>query len=316
MADKVLKIIFAGTPAFGLPALQAISASRHQVIGVYTQPDKPAGRGLELKYSPIKEWGLMKHIPIFQPEHFKEEANIRELSALKPDLMIVIAYGLILPQAVLDIPPLGCVNVHASLLPSYRGASPIQQAILAGDQESGVTIMAMDSGMDTGPILKTKACDLDDNETSASLHDKLSMLALEPLMDVIDALAEGSIEPMPQNNSLATYAPKIKKEAALIDWTKEASVLERQVRAYKPWPIAYTFADGQLIRIHEAFVEEQTSKHQPGIILAIDKKGVLVATGQGTLRITRLQFSGTKVLAVSDWVNSNAAKNLMNAILQ
>lgn len=317
MSDKTnLTIVFAGTPAFGLPSLQALADSKHRLVGIYTQPDKPAGRGLTMQASPVKSWALDHKVPVYQPGNFKSEEVIAELASLAPDLIVVIAYGLILPQAVLSIPHLGCINVHASLLPRWRGASPIQQSILAGDTETGVTIMQMDAGLDTGDILTQEACSLSANETAASLHDKLSLLSINPLLTAIDGLANQRLHGIKQASQDATITTKIKKEQAHINWAQDACVLERQIRAYTPWPIAYTHADDRLLKIYAAFVEPTTFKALPGTVLSVDRNGLVVACGQQALRITRLQFAGGKILEVADWVNSGQAMALLNVVLQ
>ena len=300
---KSLNIVFAGTPAFALPCLNALATSKHQLQAVYTQPDRPAGRGRKLQASAVKEWAQAHQIPVFQPLNFKQEEAINELAAIAPDVIVVIAYGLILPRTVLELPRLGCINVHASLLPRWRGASPIQQAILHGDAETGVTIMQLDAGMDTGPMLARIPCTLAD-DTAEELHDRLSHLAAAPLLATLDAIAAGIAHASPQDNSLATHAPKIKKEDAAINWHKPAIEIDRQIRAFNPWPIAYTQAGDETLRIHQARIVDQTHTNKPGTILAIDKHGLLVATGEQALLIERLQFPGAKTMSVADWLHA------------
>lgn len=299
-----LNIVFAGTPAFTCPALDALAASKHHISAVYTQPDRPAGRGRRMQASPAKQWADAHQIPVYQPLNFKNQAAQDELKALKPDILVVIAYGLILPQAVLDIPRLGCINVHASLLPNWRGASPIQASLLHGDAETGVTIMQLDAGMDTGPMLARATCKIPENATANSLHDTLAQLAAEPLLETLDALAEGRAHPVVQDHEHATYAPKITKQDALIHWYKPAIHIERQIRAYNPWPIARTEADGQTLRIHQARALEQITDAEPGTVLSLDATGMRVATGEGILCIETIQFAGGKALSVSDWLNA------------
>lgn len=311
-----LRIVFAGTPEFGLPCLEALSLSQHRLIAVYTQPDRPAGRGRKLQPSAVKRWAIEQQLPVHQPLNFKSTEAVETLAALKPDLMVVIAYGLILPAAVLAIPRLGCINVHASLLPRWRGASPIQQAILQGDKQSGVTIMHMDIGLDTGDALAEVSCEIDNLETAGSLHDKLSQLAPVPLMTTIEALAKGAIKASPQDNTQAVYAAKINKTDACIDWQKPATVIDRQIRAFNPWPIAYTQAGADVLRIHQAQIEQGNSNATPGTILAIDKKGLLVATGTDNLRIEIIQFPGGKAMKVADWMNAGRWPAFLNLILQ
>jgi methionyl-tRNA formyltransferase len=302
---NTLNIIFAGTPEFGLPCLDLLKNSTHSLQAIYTQPDRPAGRGRKLQASAVKEWALKHHIPVHQPPNFKDPAAIAELAALKPDVMVVIAYGLILPKTVLDIPRFGCINVHASLLPRWRGASPIQSAILQGDEESGVTIMQMDVGMDTGAMLRKVRCVLTREETAQSLHDKLSDIAAHPLLETLDALATLGTKPEVQNNELATYAKKINKEDALINWQQSAIEIDRKLRAFNPWPIAYTHLGAELVRIHQAQVIPQQSAQNPGTIIHLDKKGLVVATAQQSVLIEKIQFPGGKVISIADWLNSS-----------
>ncbi|MFC3908949.1 methionyl-tRNA formyltransferase [Legionella dresdenensis] len=311
-----LRIVFAGTPEFALPCLDALGQSGHELIAVYTQPDRPAGRGRKLQPSPVKSWALERNLPVYQPLNFKEPDAVDDLAQLAPDVMVVIAYGLILPRKVLAIPRLGCINVHASLLPYWRGASPIQHAVLHGDSESGITIMQMDAGMDTGDSLLEVRCPLAGDETAGTLHDKLAALAAEPLLAVLEQLADGKAEPKPQAHDLATYAGKISKDDALIDWTKTAIEIERRIRAFNPWPIAFTHAQDEVIRIHQAQAETKTCDAKPGTIVAIDKSGIQVATGDGLLRIQRLQFAGGKIITVADWLNSGKAQLAVNLVLQ
>lgn len=301
-----LRVVFAGTPEFGLPSLRALFQA-HQVKAVYTQPDRPAGRGRKLQASPVKEWAVENQIPVYQPLNFKDQSAIAELAALKPDVLVVIAYGLILPQAVLDIPKWGCINVHASLLPRWRGASPIQQAILHGDNQSGVTIMQMEKGLDTGPMWLAQTCPILPTDTAGLLHDKLKNLAPEALLSVLEKLPQENFHPQKQNDALATYAQKITKEEAAINWQQSAIVIDRQIRAYNPWPIAYTHYKDQLMRIHSAKLTEITSTKPPGTVLTIDKKGMLVATQDKALLLETIQFPGGRAIAVSDWLNANQA---------
>ncbi|VEG91302.1 methionyl-tRNA formyltransferase [Legionella spiritensis] len=311
-----LKIVFAGTPEFGIPCLNDIHNSRHQLLAVYTQPDRPAGRGRKLQPSAVKSWAIEHNIPVYQPVNFKNPAAVEELAALKPDLLVVIAYGLILPASVLATPSLGCINVHASLLPRWRGASPIQQAILHGDEQSGVTIMQMDAGLDTGDCLIKRSCHIDAQDTAGMLHDKLAALAPEALMTALDSLAQGTLKRHPQDNSRATYAGKISKTDARIDWRQPAQVIERQVRAFNPWPVAHTFLDEEPLRVYQSETDAGDSMAEPGTILAIDKEGMLVATGTGRLRIRMLQFPGGKAMTVAQWLNAGRAQQLVGMVLR
>ncbi|MDF1683248.1 MAG: methionyl-tRNA formyltransferase [Legionellaceae bacterium] len=299
-----LSIVFAGTPAFTCPALDALAASRHHLSAIYTQPDRPAGRGRRLQASPAKQWAKEHQIPVYQPLNFKHQEAQDELKALKPDILVVIAYGLILPQAVLDIPRLGCINVHASLLPNWRGASPIQSSILHGDAETGVTIMQLDAGMDTGPMLARATCEILADTTASSLHDTLAGLAASPLLETLDALADNRAHPIAQNHELSTYAPKITKQDAVIDWHKSAIHIERQIRAFNPWPIARTEAGEQTLRIHQARALSQSTDAEPGSIISLDGSGMLVATGENILCVDTVQFAGGKALSISDWLNA------------
>lgn len=303
-----LKIVFAGTPAFGLPCLDALAHSEHHLQAVYTQPDRPAGRGRKLQASAIKEWALAHEIPVYQPLNFKSPETVAELAALKPDVLIVIAYGLILPKIVLDIPKLGCVNVHASLLPRWRGASPIQHAILYGDTKSGVTIMQMDVGMDTGDMLHKVSCTITQTDTANTLHDKLAQISAAPLLRTLTELANNTAQPEIQNNELVTYAGKINKEDALINWHLTALEIDQKIRAFNPWPIAYTLIDNEVLRIHHAKVVATETTHAPGTVLNIDKKGMLIATGKHALLVEKIQFSGAKVITIADWLNSSKSQ--------
>ncbi|OGV33231.1 MAG: methionyl-tRNA formyltransferase [Legionellales bacterium RIFCSPHIGHO2_12_FULL_35_11] len=314
-----MKIIFAGTPEFGLPCLNAIWNSTHHLVAVYTQPDRRAGRGKKLHHSAIKEWAIIHSIPVYQPLNFKDDLSVQELIKLQPDLIVVIAYGLLLPMRVLTIPRYGCINVHASLLPRWRGASPIQQAILHGDLRTGITIMQMAAGLDTGPIAKQAAINIEPTDTALILHHKLAVLAVEPLLAIIDDLENITVEFTPQNDGMTTYAPKINKEDARLNWRASAILIERQIRAFLPWPVAHTYAGDELIRIHRAeVIELQKSKINaiPGTIITIDKYGMVVATMHGLLKITALQFASSKVLEIRDWFNSGKATPLIGALLQ
>lgn len=302
---KKLTIGFAGTPAFGIPSLSAIHQSGHDLKAVYTQPDRPAGRGRKLQASAIKSWAVEHHIPVFQPLNFKDDSTVQTLAALNLDLLVVIAYGLILPTRVLTLPRLGCINVHASLLPRWRGASPIQQAILHGDKETGVTIMQMDKGMDTGDILTMVSMPISAQDTSTSLHDKLAHLSVSPLLETITALASLSAFPVIQNHAEATYAPKITKEEACIHWHENASAIDQKIRAYNPWPIAYTHLHDTTIRIHQAKKIESTHQTSPGTILSMNTEGIRVATGDGIIEIQTLQLPGARALSVADWLHAN-----------
>ena len=311
-----MNIVFAGTPAFALLSLSALAASKHQLQAVYTQPDRPAGRGRQLQASPVKEWAETHHIPVYQPLNFKEDATIDALAALEPDLIVVIAYGLLLPKKVLTLPRLGCINVHASLLPRWRGASPIQQAIWHGDKETGITIMQMDEGLDTGDMLTKAHCPIHPRDTAGELHDRLSALAVAPLLTTLEALAHGQASPEKQETHLATLAPKITKPDAKIDWNQSAEDIDRHIRALNPWPIAHTTHQGLPLRIYEAYPLLETHKDTPGTILALDKNGLLVATGNGALLIKRLQCPGGKAMSITDWLSGIKVATYLGSQLQ
>ena len=311
-----MNIVFAGTPLFALPCLDAILHSEHHIKAVYTQPDRPKGRGHQLQSSPVKTWALTHGFAVHQPLNFKHPATIEAFAALAPDILIVIAYGLILPKAILEIPRYGCINVHASLLPRWRGASPIQHAILHQDAESGLTIMQMDEGMDTGDILTTVSCPLDPRETTETLHHKLSQLAPDLLLKVLHALSTGTQIAEPQPHHDASYAPKINKNHAAIDWHQKATTIDSLIRAFTPWPTAYTHAAGETVRIHQARVIPKPCSETPGTILAITQEGVYVATGLYILLIERLQFAGGKILHIADWLHANRPTLSVNLVLQ
>ncbi len=299
-----LKLIFAGTPDFAARHLAALLSSGHEVVAVYTQPDKPAGRGQKLTASPVKELALAHDLPVYQPASLRNEAAQAELAALGADLMVVVAYGLILPKAVLDTPRLGCINVHGSLLPRWRGAAPIQRSIWAGDAETGVTIMQMDVGLDTGAMIRKVTCPIASDETSASLYDKLAGLGPQALVDTLDAMAAGDTAAEPQDDALANYAEKLSKEEARIDWSMDAVAIERCIRAFNPWPISWFEVAGQTVKVWQAEVLPQAHGQAAGTLLKADKQGIEVATGQGVLRLLTLQPPGKKAMSVSDLLNS------------
>lgn len=300
-----LSLIFAGTPEFSVPALEALVASRHRVLAVYTQPDRPAGRGQQVTMSAVKQCALKHQMPVEQPQTLKDPAAVERLAHYQADLMIVVAYGLLLPKTVLDTPRLGCVNIHASLLPRWRGAAPIQRAIQAGDKESGVTIMQMDVGLDTGPMLLERVTPIDARETGESLHDRLSTLGAEAVIEAIDAIAAGTAKPVAQPKDGATYAAKIRKEEALIDWSKSAVDIDRHVRAFNPWPIAETRWNGQQLRVWEATPLDKKSSAAPGTVVATSSDGIEVATGEGTLQLTRVQAAGRKAMPAADFLRAH-----------
>lgn len=299
-----LNVVFAGTPEFAAEHLKAVLDSRHRVVGVYTQPDRPAGRGRKLMPSPVKTVAEAAGIPVYQPESFKKDpAAIEQLAALNADLMIVVAYGLLLPRAVLDTPRLGCINVHASLLPRWRGAAPIHRALLAGDERTGVTIMQMNAGLDTGDMLLKAECVIEPRETSASLHDKLIELGRPALVDALDGLETGRLTPEPQDDSQATYAHKLNKAEGEIDWRQSAQAIDRRIRGLTPWPGAYTHWQGEPVRIHQAEAVSETRSGEPGSLI-VERDRLLVVCGEQCLDLRQLQLPGKKAMAVRDILNA------------
>lgn len=300
-----LSLIFAGTPEFSVPALEALIASRHRVVAVYTQPDRPSGRGQQVTMSAAKQCALRHEIPVEQPPTLKDVAAVERLAHWSSDLMIVVAYGLLLPKNVLETPRLGCVNIHASLLPRWRGAAPIQRAIQSGDQETGITIMQMDVGLDTGPMLLERVTPIGPRETAATLHDRLASIGAEAIVEAIDTIAAGRATPRAQPQEGATYAAKIRKEEALIDWTKPAVEIDRLVRAFNPWPIAETRWNGQQLRVWEASPLATKVSAAPGTVIATSAAGIDVATGHSVLQLTRVQAAGRKAMPAADFLKAN-----------
>jgi methionyl-tRNA formyltransferase len=300
-----LRIAFAGTPQFALPALRVLLASTHRVVGVLTQPDRPAGRGREVRASPIKLLSQKAGLPLAQPASLKTPEGRAALAAWAPDLLVVVAYGLILPPAVLALPRLGCVNIHGSLLPRWRGAAPIQRAILAGDAETGVTIMQLDEGLDTGPMLLERRRPIHSHDTAGDLHDALSELGAAALAEAVEGLAAGTLKSRPQPADGATYAPKIEKSEARIDWSASASALDRQVRAFNPWPMAETSFAGESLKMLRARVAEQpASDAAPGTVLGIADDGLRVVCGDGVLAVRELQRAGKRPVSARDFANA------------
>ena len=307
-----LRIVFAGTPDFAVPSLRAV-AQRGEVVAAYTQPDRPAGRGRGLQASPVKLEALRRGIPVLQPESLKSERSRDALRALQPDLMVVVAYGLLLPQRILDIPKFGCWNVHASLLPRWRGAAPIQRAIEAGDRETGVCLMQMEKGLDTGPVLLSQKLAIGDDETGGELHDRLAELGAQTLSDGLELLLVG-VRPVPQPQPEAgvSYAHKLEKHEAKLDWSQPATVLANKVRAFHPWPIAEAEVAGERVRIHAAEALPSMQRAVPGALLAASRDGIDIACGEGMLRIHDLQRDGGKPITATDYVN--ARRDLQQAV--
>jgi methionyl-tRNA formyltransferase len=308
-----LRLVFAGTPEFAAEHLKALLGSRHQVIAVYTQPDRPAGRGQKLMPSPVKQLAVEHGIPVLQPPTLRDPAAQDELKALGADLMVVVAYGLILPQVVLDTPRLGCINSHASLLPRWRGAAPIQRAVQAGDTESGVTVMQMEAGLDTGPMLFKVTTPISAQDTGGSLHDRLAQMGPEAVLEAIEGLAAGTLKGEVQDDAQANYAHKLNKDEARLDWSRPAVELERLVRAFNPWPICHSTLDGEPLKVLAAALGD--GKGQPGQILAASKDGLTVACGDGALRLTRLQLPGGKPLNFADLFNSRREQFAVGKVL-
>ena len=299
-----LRIIFAGTPDFAARHLDALLSSGHQVVGVFTQPDRPAGRGKKLMPSPVKVLAEEHGLPVFQPASLRPQENQQLVADLNADVMVVVAYGLILPKAVLDMPRLGCINVHGSLLPRWRGAAPIQRSLWAGDADTGVTIMQMDVGLDTGDMLYKLSCPITDEDTSATLYDKLAELGPKSLIDTLQQLADNRVQPEVQDEALVTYADKLSKEEARLDWSLPAAQLERCIRAFNPWPMSWLEIDGQPVKVWQASVIAGPVNAAPGTIVEANKQGIQVATVEGILNLESLQPAGKKAMSAQDLLNS------------
>ncbi|WP_019605574.1 methionyl-tRNA formyltransferase [Teredinibacter turnerae] len=296
------KLIFAGTPEFAAAHLRALLASEHDIVAVYTQPDRPAGRGKKLTASPVKTLAQEHDLPVYQPASLRSAEAQAELAALGAEVMIVVAYGLILPQAVLDAPRLGCLNVHGSILPRWRGAAPIQRAIEAGDTYSGVTIMQMDAGLDTGAMLLKRECPIQINDTASDLHDRLAELGPPALLDTLAQLED--LTPEAQDDTQANYAHKIEKAEALLNWRLPAVQLHRQIRAFNPFPICYTMLNGDRLRIHSA--ELCDMRGEPGAVLVADRDRLVIACGEASLAVTRLQLPGKKAMTPAEFANGHS----------
>lgn len=298
-----MRLVFAGTPDFAATALTALLGTQHTIVGVYSQPDRPAGRGRKLQPSPVKQVALDNAIPVFQPESLKSPEAQQELASLQPDVMIVAAYGLILPESVLAIPTHGCLNIHASLLPRWRGAAPIHRAIADGDESTGITIMQMDRGLDTGAMLLKTSTAIEPTDTGGSLHDRLANMGSDAIVEALALLEEGELSGDVQNDEQACYAHKLSKEEGHIDWSQSAATIERLVRAFNPWPGTFTDLQQQRLRIHEAAAIDEHSQKPAGTVIRREREGIDVACGTGTLRITRLQLPGSRAQSVNDLIN-------------
>lgn len=306
-----MKIVFMGTPDFSVPTLETLIHSEHEVIGVVTQPDKPKGRGKEIQMSPVKETALKYEIPVYQPMRAREEAFVETMRALKPDVMVVIAFGQILSKELLEVPKYGCINIHASLLPKYRGASPIQWSVINGDPETGITTMMMDVGMDTGDILETAVIALDKKETGGSLFDRLSLMGGDLLLSTLQKLEAGTLVRTKQNDEEATYVKKIPKSMGEIDWMMDAASIERLIRGLNPWPSAYTYWNGKMLKLWEAEVladTTETEREAAGTVLAAYEDTFLVKTGKGILKVEGLQLEGKKRMDAAAFLRGNGVK--------
>ena len=310
-----MRVVFAGTPDFAATVLAALLETKHELACVYTQPDRPAGRGRKLKASPVKILAERSGIPVRQPASLRPPEVRQTLAALEPEVMVVAAYGLLLPAEILTTPTNGCINVHASLLPRWRGAAPIQRAILAGDRETGVSIMQMDEGLDTGNVLRTIRCEVSRDDTAGSLHDRLARLGAETLLETLESVSEGRLRPVPQEEALATYAPRIEKQEARLDWRLDAEFLERQVRAFNPWPVTFTElpdaagSTGTRLRVWRARVGlDEAASTTPGSVVFTRADGIGVATGRGVLVLDEVQVPGSRVMSVADFLNARPLK--------
>jgi len=299
-----LNIIFAGTPDFAATALEKIHDSRHVVETVLTQPDRPAGRGRKLTPSAVKQLALGYGLPVYQPETLKNDDVVETLRELNADVMVVVAYGLILPQKVLATPRLGCINIHASLLPRWRGAAPIQRAIMAGDRETGATIIQMDAGLDTGAMLVRVPCAISETDTGGSLHDTLAALGADAVLTALDQLDAGNTEAQPQDDSHACYAKKMTKDESWLDWSDSAVALARKIRAFTPWPSARTLLDGEPLHIKRAEIAPDSILGFPGTVVVVSQHAIDISTGDGTLRLLEVQRPGARPVSVVDFLNS------------
>ena len=300
-----MKIVFAGTPDFSLSPLRALYQTEHQIIAVYTQPDRPAGRGRKLTASPVKAFAVEHDIPVYQPATLRDSESQAQLASLDADLMIVVAYGLIIPSEVLQMPKQGCINIHASLLPRWRGAAPIQRAILEGDKETGITIMQMDEGLDTGDMLLRESCPIHAEDTAGSLHDRLATLGGTAILKSLKMMAAGELHPVPQDDSMSCYAAKLKKSEAQIDWQLSAIEIDRQIRAFNPWPVSQTTWQNKTLRVWGAELIEGSSDLPVASIMRSSQEGIDVVTGEGLLRLTKIQLAGGKPMSASAFLNAH-----------
>ena len=312
MDCQKLRIVFAGTPDFAVPALEALRESCHQVVGVLTQPDRPAGRGRKIEPGPVHQCAIDAGFDVLQPLTLRDPDAVSWLEARSPDVIVVVAYGLLLPAGVLALPAMGCVNIHGSLLPRWRGAAPVARAVLAGDERSGITLMQMDAGLDTGPMLATRAIPITATTTGQQLHDQLAQLGAGMLVPTLEQLCRGEIEPVAQDDEQACYADKLHKEEARIDWHQSAVSIDRRIRAFIPWPVAESLFQKQRLRIWSSSVDGVDCDQPPGTIIAADHRGLQVACGQGVLQIESLQPAGKRVMSAADFARS---RNVVGQLL-
>ena len=305
MTPHDIRTVFMGTPAFAVGTLEGLLAKGCNLVGVYTQPDRPKGRGKQLSPPPVKETALQHGLPVFQPERLRRPEAVAQLRALAPDLIVVVAYGQILPPSVLEIPRYGCINVHASLLPKYRGAAPINKCIVDGETRTGVTTMLMDVGLDTGDMLRKRELAIGPDETAGELHDRLALLGRQTMEETLDLLCQGALVPEKQNDAASCYAPLMTKEDGLLDWTRPAPALHNQTRGLAPWPGAYSSLDGETLKIAQTRPVAALSG-EPGTVLQADAAGVVIACGEGALRIGQLQLPGKKMLSAADFLRGRA----------
>lgn len=301
-----MRIVFMGTPQFAVASLEALVQSGHEVVGVVSQPDKPKGRGHKMAFPPVKEYALSQDIQVYQPETLRDNAFLPVLQELYPDLIVVVAYGKMLPQYILDYPKHGCINVHASLLPKYRGAAPIQKCIMEGETETGITTMYMEKGMDTGDMLERCVTSIDTNETASSLHDRLAKMGAELLISTIKAIETGEITREKQDDSKSCYAPMIDKKTALIDWQHSAESINNLIRSMNAWPLAYTYYNDKMMKIASAKVLENHTNAQPGQVMGYSKgEGLSIACGEGAIRVLEVQFEGKRMMNIDDYMQGH-----------